>query len=65
MKEFLEYGIFEDLEPSDHYDKHGLWFPKSKSKKIKRKCVDLALKKLYGKDWNKPTGAKRSDFKKK
>lgn len=55
----------EHLEPDSwDFNKDGLYIWPSKKKDEKR-CIDKALKKLYGKDWNKPTSATRFDFKKK
>jgi len=64
-KEFLEYDDFEELEPKDYYENHGLWLPKQKAQVREKNCIDRALKKLYGKHWKTPTGATRSDFRKK
>ena len=59
---YLEHDIFEDIEPCDwSFEKDGLWLPKQKPRVFKKsdiksdlKCIDEALKKIYGKDWNKP-----------
>lgn len=56
----------EILEPFDHdFNKDGLWLGWVKPKPIVKNEIDIALRKLYGKDSHKPTGVKRSDFKKK
>ena len=61
-RESLKDTIFEDIEPYYwDFEKDGLWLPKQKPKtpkgnaiKSHLKCIDKALKRVYGKDWNKP-----------
>jgi hypothetical protein len=56
----------EYLEPFDHnFERDGLWTDWVKSKPIKKNEIDIALRKLFGKDSHKPTGATRWDFRKK
>jgi len=56
----------DKLEPEFwDFHKDGLYCGWYKQKPQVKNCIDIALRKLYGKDSHKPTGAKRSDFRKK
>lgn len=55
LKEFLEYDIFDDIEPGDwDFDRDGLWIPKSKTLVFKKSSIDNALRKIDGDNWKKP-----------
>ena len=47
------------------FNRDGLYIWPSKKIKRPKYCIDLVLKKLYGKDAFKPSGMSRFDFKKK
>lgn len=50
----------EFLEPYDHsFEKDGLWLGWVKPKPIVKNEIDIALRKLFGKDSHKPTKFKR------
>jgi hypothetical protein len=54
VKESLEHGVFNEIEPDKYYTLHGLWLPKTTPVVNKKNCIDKALKKIYGKDGLKP-----------
>ena len=56
----------EEFEPFDwDFNKDGLYVCTTKVVNRPKYCIDLALKKILGKDWDKPTGATRLSFRKK
>ena len=60
MKEFLEYHIFEELEP-EHDGRDLYVFKKHTGRKFEKNCIDKAIKKIekkYGKRLHKHQGIK-------
>ena len=56
----------EQLEPWDwDFDKEGLFIPYQEKPKLPKNCIDLALKKICGKDWDKPIKIGKNGFGKK
>lgn len=56
----------EQPEPQSwDFNKDGLYIWPSKIVKREKNCIDNALKKICGKDWDKPLGFTRRDFRKR
>lgn len=53
----------EDFEPFDwDFNKDGLYIFKTKPIQREKNCIDKALKKILGKDWNKTIKTSRATF---
>jgi len=61
MKESLEHHILEELEPEHWYETNGLYIW-GKRRAVKKNEIDVALKKLWGKNSHKPAWKHKKDF---